>query len=195
MSEKYTVTQAQRLTELNADKEMIEKEFADADSRNAEYKAVEKELVKEGRIRLKELLDKTHMPLTACIEKDLTEWLTGSAGFTKVATPIIITGENLDDMSITKDNPLREQVFWTGKNRCLRPMLAPNLYIVMREIYKITNEPVRIFECGSCFRKESQGAMHMNEFTMLNMVELAGTAEGEQDEQLEKFAHASRINS
>ena len=34
-------------------------------------------------------------------------------------------------------------------------------------------QPVRIFEIGPCFRKESQGAQHLNEFTMLNLVEFA----------------------
>jgi phenylalanyl-tRNA synthetase alpha chain len=64
-------------------------------------------------------------------------------------------------------------------------MLAPNLYVVMRELHRITNGPVRIFEAGSCFRKESQGAQHLNEFTMLNFVEFAACNPGEQMERLE----------
>ena len=51
-------------------------------------------------------------------------------------------------------------------------MLAPGLYHVMRELRKIS-KPVSIFEIGSCFRKESKGREHAEEFTMLNAVELA----------------------
>ena len=67
-------------------------------------------------------------------------------------------------------------------------MLAPNLYEVMRDLHRITRGPVRIFEAGSCFRKESQGAQHLNEFTMLNLVELDGVAEGQQMERLRQLA-------
>ena len=47
---------------------------------------------------------------------------------------------------------------------------------------------MKIFEAGSCFRKESQGAEHMNEFTMLNLVELDSVEDGEQMERLEYLA-------
>ena len=70
-------------------------------------------------------------------------------------------------------------------------MLAPNLYEVMRDINRVTNGPVKIFEAGSCFRKESQGAQHMNEFTMLNLVEYASVKEGEQARRLEELAHGA----
>ena len=70
-------------------------------------------------------------------------------------------------------------------------MLAPNLYVVMRELHRITGEPVKIFERGSCFRKESQGAQHMNEFTMLNCVELAAIAEGGQLEEMKRLARCA----
>ncbi|MBE9545600.1 MAG: pyrrolysine--tRNA(Pyl) ligase large subunit, partial [Proteobacteria bacterium] len=64
------------------------------------------------------------------------------------------------------------QIFWLGKDRCLRPMLAPHLYFVLKDLLRLWEKPVRIFEIGSCFRKESQGAQHANEFTMLNLVEM-----------------------
>jgi phenylalanyl-tRNA synthetase alpha chain len=51
-------------------------------------------------------------------------------------------------------------------------MLAPNLYDMMGELRRISR-PVSIFEVGSCFRKESKGREHAEEFTMLNAVELA----------------------
>jgi phenylalanyl-tRNA synthetase alpha chain len=97
----------------------------------------------------------------------------------------------LDKMSVTEENHLRDQVFWIDKNKCLRPMLAPNLYVAMRELHRITNKPVRIFEAGSCFRKESQGARHLNEFTMLNCVEYAASRNGEQMDDLTRLAKAA----
>ena len=108
-----------------------------------------------------------------------------------MVTPTIITASMLEKMTITKDHPLTNQVFWLDSKRCLRPMLAPNLYTVMRDLYKITKEPVRIFEVGSCFRKESQGAQHMNEFTMLNLVEYAGVEDGMQMDRLKSLAQGA----
>jgi phenylalanyl-tRNA synthetase alpha chain len=68
-------------------------------------------------------------------------------------------------------------------------MLAPNLYVMMRELGRIAREPVRIFEVGSCFRRESQGARHLSEFTMLNLVEYGAEYEdGGQVARLEELA-------
>ena len=69
-------------------------------------------------------------------------------------------------------HPLREQVFWLEDGRCLRPMLAPNLYTLLRRLGRIWSRPFGIFEIGPCFRRDSKGASHLNEFTMLNLVEL-----------------------
>ncbi len=191
MSQKYTVAQIQRLVELNAAEDVTGKEFETVEERNSFFKEVEARLVRENRGKLSHLLKEKHLPLTLAVEDNLSKWLTEEVDFTRVATPIIITSQQLEKMGITAGHPLREQVFWVENNKCLRPMHAPNLYGLMRDIYKITGEPVRIFEAGSCFRKESQGAKHMNEFTMLNLVELAGVKEGEQLPRLEELAHGS----
>ena len=87
----------------------------------------------------------------------------------------MITKQMLADMTIDEDNKLYDQVFWIDRKKCLRPMLAPNLYVVMRELKRITNGPVKIYEIGSCFRKESQGAKHINEFTMMYRSSSIGT--------------------
>ncbi len=50
-------------------------------------------------------------------------------------------------------------------------MLAPNLYEVSRQLMASQKLPLRIFEIGSCFRRESEGNSHLKEFTMLNLVE------------------------
>jgi phenylalanyl-tRNA synthetase alpha chain len=43
----------------------------------------------------------------------------------------------------------------------------------MLELLQKFSRPLRIFEVGTCFRKESKGKAHLEEFTMLNAVELA----------------------
>lgn len=190
MKEIFTVAQSQRLTELNGNPKETSRSFDSVEERNLAFKKLEVALVKENKAKLAKLLHETHKPLTIQIEEAMTEWLTG-IDFTRVSTPVIITAEMLAKMTITADHPLTEQVFWVDSKLCMRPMLAPNLYEVMRNLYSITNQPVRIFEIGSCFRKESQGAKHMNEFTMLNLVELAGVKDGEQMARLEALAHGA----
>ena len=80
-------------------------------------------------------------------------------------------------MGIEHGHPLREQVFWLEDGRCLRPMLAPNLYTLLRRLGRIWSRPFGIFEIGPCFRRDSKGASHLNEFTMLNLVELGAAGE------------------
>ena len=191
MAVSFTVTQRQRLAALGASGAEAEQSFADAPARDAAFRAIEAAHARLAEQRLRRLLSETRATETFRIEQALTEWLIAAEGFTRISTPTIISAAMLDKMTITEDNPLRDQVFWLDQNRCLRPMLAPNLYIVMRALRKITRAPVKIFEAGSCFRKESQGAEHMNEFTMLNLVEFAGTADGRQGERLEALAHAA----
>ena len=187
MDEKFTITQQQRLTELNFPEEELNRSFASREERDKAFKVLEKEGVKHHRLHLEELLGIRHQTLAMESEKQMEGWLKGE-GFTRVATPAIITRPMLERMTITREHPLTEQVFWLDDKRCLRPMLAPNLYEVMRDLHRITRGPVRIFEAGSCFRKESQGAQHLNEFTMLNLVELDGVAEGQQMERLRQLA-------
>jgi len=188
--EKFTVTQIERLKQLDIDDETINMEFENIDERNTRFKETEKKKIKDAKYEIKKLLSEKHITVSDELGKKLTEWLM-DMGYTKVITPTIITKDQLKGMTIDEDNHLFSQVFWIDKNKCLRPMLAPNLYVVMRELKRITNEPVKIFEIGSCFRKESQGARHMNEFTMLNMVELATVSDGNQKEVLKELAKKS----
>ena len=187
MDEKFTITQQQRLTELNFPEEELNRTFESREDRDKAFKELEKEGVKHHRLHLEALLGIRHQTLAVESEKQMEGWLMGE-GFTRVATPAIITRPMLERMTITRDHPLTDQVFWLDDKRCLRPMLAPNLYEVMRDLHRITRGPVRIFEAGSCFRKESQGAQHLNEFTMLNLVELDGVAEGQQMDRLRQLA-------
>jgi len=187
-SEYLTITQKQRLVELSAQKDDISAVFSTKSERDAFFKEKEKFYREQNRRRIFEVLEQNYRPLLLDVEEILSGWLIREHGFTRVVTPTIITADMLTRMTIGAGHPLAGQVFWIEGNRCLRPMLAPNLYEVMGRLRKITRQPVRIFECGSCFRKESQGAHHLNEFTMLNLVELASVPEGGQMGRLKELA-------
>lgn len=188
--EKFTVTQLERIAELGGSQALADREFETRQERDSVFRQAEKELGRECRSRIKALLADKHVTDSVAVGRRLEDWLTGQ-DFTKVVTPTIITKEMLAKMTIDEFHHLSEQVFWLDKKRCLRPMLAPNLYVVMRELHRITNEPVKIYEIGSCFRKESQGAQHMNEFTMLNCVELAAVPDGQQLAELQRLARSA----
>lgn len=188
--EKFTVTQRERLAELDAAPDILDMEFDTTEARNAEFRKIETSMAKTARERLKDLVEDRKITFTEEVSRKLQDWLMRD-GYTKVSTPTIITRQMLEKMTIDEFHHLSEQVFWLDRKRCLRPMLAPNLYVMMRELKRITNEPVKIFEIGSCFRKESQGAKHMNEFTMLNCVELGVIEDGKQVEALKEMAHSA----
>ncbi len=171
MSISLTETQKQRLRELDADITWAEKVFQDAQERDESFKAMEKELVEEERQRANDLRLSHRRPSVYQIERALADRLV-EEGFVQVSTPIIISKDSLEKMTITDSCPLTSQVFWQGKNKCLRPMLAPNLYQMMRRLGRLWPKPIRIFEAGPCFRKDTQGSEHLNEFTMLNLVEM-----------------------
>ena len=178
-----TVTQRQRLSELSAPLSELDMTFSAAEQRDAFFKERERYHVEQNRLLLGDLLENRHVLRVSEIENALTERLV-RLGFTRVITPTMINRDMLSKMSIDETHPLIKQIFWLDDKRCLRPMHAPNLYVLMGKLRKITRKPVRIFECGSCFRKESSGAMHLNEFTMLNLVELAGVKDGAQGARL-----------
>jgi phenylalanyl-tRNA synthetase alpha chain len=173
---RLTATQSQRLRELGADPLVLDEMFTDAGSRDAAFKHREDDLVRDSRRRLKELRSGRRAPQLIELETELSAALT-AAGFVRVVTPLIISSDSLVKMGIERGHPLREQVFWLEDGRCLRPMLAPNLYTLMRRLGRIWSKPFGIFEIGSCFRRDSKGASHLNEFTMLNLVELGLPAE------------------
>jgi pyrrolysyl-tRNA synthetase-like protein len=181
-----TATQLQRLRELGGGAGLTAATFADAATRDAAFRAAEDELVRDGRRRLQELRDGGRAPELIELETALRTALCG-AGFVPVVTPLIIAADALVKMGIEHGHPLREQVFWLEDGRCLRPMLAPNLYTVMRRLGRMWGRPFGIFEIGTCFRRDSKGASHLNEFTMLNLVEL-GTPAGTCRERMNELA-------
>jgi len=173
---RLTATQAQRLRELGADALALDEVFADVTARDAAFKRLEDSFVRDGRRRLREMRADGRAPRLVELETCLRAALTG-AGFVQVVTPLIITSDALVKMGIEHGHPLREQVFRLEDGRCLRPMLAPNLYTLLRRLGRIWSRPFGIFEIGPCFRRDSKGARHLNEFTMLNLVELGRPAE------------------
>jgi phenylalanyl-tRNA synthetase alpha chain len=182
----WTETQLARLKELGASEECLGRRFGTEKERDKDFQVLERQLVQSGRQRLDELRAGPRRPRLCRLESRLAEVLNAS-GFVQVTTPTIMSRGLLAKMSIGGDHPLASQVFWLGKDRCLRPMLAPHLYFVLKDLLRLWEKPVRIFEIGSCFRKESQGAQHANEFTMLNLVEMG--LEGDiRQERLEELA-------
>jgi len=182
----WTEIQMARLKELAADQCEFEMQFNSPAERNSAFQKLEHKLVKIQRQKLQQLRDGHRRPGLCRLESRLTEVLVQN-DFVQVATPTILSKGLLARMSIDDDHPLASQIFWLDKDRCLRPMLAPHLYYVLKDLLRLWEKPVRIFEVGSCFRKESQGARHANEFTMLNLVEM-GLPEDKRQARLEEMA-------
>ena len=167
----WTETQIVRLKELGADEKDQGRGFESAGDRDKNFQSLERKLVQSGRDKLEEFRTGQRRPRLCRLESRLTKVLIEN-DFVQVTTPTIMSKGLLAKMSIDDNHPLASQIFWLGKDRCLRPMLAPHLYFVLKDLLRLWEKPVRIFEIGSCFRKESQGAHHANEFTMLNLVEM-----------------------
>jgi phenylalanyl-tRNA synthetase alpha chain len=184
MATTFTSIQTQRLREIGVGAEYMDQEFEDEKERDNAFRRLEKMAVRKGRDRLLTLQRTTLRPILCELEDCLMDALT-DAGFVQVRTPLILSQQMLARMSITPDHALGRQVFWLGENRCLRPMLAPNLYALLKRLLRLWEKPIRIFEVGPCFRKESRGGQHTNEFTMLNVVEL-GLPEKDRMDRLEE---------
>jgi phenylalanyl-tRNA synthetase alpha chain len=167
----FTETQARRLKELNATEMEVNHRFESVSAREKAYQKIEKQLVKKNRQQLKSFREIQFRPGLCRLENRLGELLV-KKGFVQVTTPIIMSKGMLAKMSINSDHPLNAQIFWLDHNKCLRPMLAPHLYYVLKDLLRLWEKPIRIFEIGPCFRKESRGAKHSSEFTMLNLVEM-----------------------
>ena len=180
MTISWTKTQARRLTELDVSESELGKAFESQASREAAYQQLEKKQVSRQRRRLKEFREVHLRPALCRMENKLVDVLINQ-GFVQVSTPIIMSGGLLKKMSIDAQHPLSSQIYWLDKSKCLRPMLAPHLYFVLVDLLRLWDKPVRIFEVGPCFRKESHGSQHSSEFTMLNLVEMGLPAENREN--------------
>lgn len=166
----WSETQRRRLKELGASASRLRLRFSTAEERDASFQEASNELSKRELRRLEDFGKRSRRPRICTLESRLVEALVDQ-GFSQVATPIIMSRSHLAKMSISADHPLNSQIYWIDQKRCLRPMLAPHLYCLLQNLLRVWEKPVRIFEIGPCFRKESGGAQHAGEFTMLNLVE------------------------
>lgn len=186
MTISWTKVQKQRLKELNAAPDLLEKLFSSTRERDKTFQEEEKRLIEQGKAKWQELRDVWRRPSLCRLETKLVDVLTAN-GFVQVVTPIMMAKGLLEKMGITPEHPLWNQVYWVEENKCLRPMLAPHLYYILKDLLRLWPKPVRIFEVGPCFRKETRGAQHLSEFTMLNLVEMGLPKEG-RHERLKELA-------
>jgi phenylalanyl-tRNA synthetase alpha chain len=175
-----------RLKELDAAPDEKSLRFDTTTERDNAFQKLEKKLIKKARYHLKEFRNLHLRPRLCRLETALVESLTAN-GFVQVVTPIIMSKGLLAKMTIDENHPLFSHVYWLDQDRCLRPMLAPHLYYILKDLLRLWEKPVRIFEVGSCFRKETHGSLHSPEFTMLNVVEM-GLPKEERQARLEELA-------
>jgi phenylalanyl-tRNA synthetase alpha chain len=178
--------QRSRLVALDADGTELSRRFQDRTQRDRAFQDLEGTLARKRREELQEMRRVHRRPGLCRLETTLVETLVG-AGFVQVTTPTILARGLLARMGVTDAHDLFKQIFWLDKDRCLRPMLAPHLYYVIKDLLRLWEKPVGIFEIGSCFRRESQGARHSTEFTMLNLCEF-GLAEEDRNRRIRELA-------
>lgn len=172
--------------ELDAASAELGRSFPGKAARDAGFQELSARLADAQKQRLDGLRLERKRPALRLLESRLVSALT-DAGFVEVSTPLVMSRGLLARMSVTPDSPLGRQVYWLDEKRCMRPMLAPHLYYVVKDLLRLWPRPVRIFEVGPCFRKESDGMRHSTEFTMLNLCEF-GTPEPNRLRRLEELA-------
>jgi phenylalanyl-tRNA synthetase alpha chain len=182
----WSKIQTKRLKALDADQTQLSERFADQTQRDRAFQELEGALAKRRKQDLEEMRRVHGRPGLCRLETKLVETLVRE-GFVQVTTPTILSRGLLAKMGVTETHDLFTQIFWLDRDRCLRPMLAPHLYYVIKDLLRLWEKPVGIFEVGSCFRKDSQGARHSNEFTMLNLCEF-GLPEEDRSRRLREMA-------
>lgn len=175
----YTPAQKQRLQEFGVKETGIC--FDSQHRRKTTFENYINSLSKDCQKAIREMIMTPSRHKLSALENDIASYLT-QRGFVEVKTPTIITTASLNKMGIDDKHPLYRQVFHLDGKRCMRPMLAPNLYTVMGHMRKSVQDPLQLFEIGPCYRKESKSSEHMSEFTMLNLVVL-----GPEEEPQEKI--------
>lgn len=182
----WTGVQIKRLKELGADAHLLSAGFETSAQRNSRFQELEKQLTQKGRQRLNDFLVSRRRPRLLSLKDRLARSLIDH-GFSQVETPSIISADDLEKMGIGAGHPFRDQIYWVEPKRCLRPMLAPNLYRLMKALGRVRKGRLGLFELGPCFRKETGGARHTSEFTMLNLVEMRVPV-GQRQERLRELA-------
>lgn len=176
---KLTENQGNRLRELDCS-DGLEQVFASAEERDTAFREYERRGIEKNRRALDDYRGRGGAPLVNTLSERASSLLRG-LGFIEVSTPLIISRNSLEKMTIGDDHALFKQVFWLGEKECLRPMLAPNLYDISKRLLSVYSRPLGVFEIGPCFRKESQGGRHLECFTMVNFVEWGVPESGKVD--------------
>ncbi|MGA9187495.1 MAG: pyrrolysine--tRNA(Pyl) ligase [Methanosarcina sp.] len=135
------------------------------------FRKLESELLARRKEDLQRIYTDERENYLGKLERDITKFFV-DRGFLEIKSPILIPAEYIERMGIDSDTELSKQVFRVDKNFCLRPMLAPNLYNYLRKLDRVLPDPIKIFEIGPCYRKESDGKEHLEEFTMLNFCQM-----------------------
>ncbi|MDY0267148.1 MAG: pyrrolysine--tRNA(Pyl) ligase [Methanimicrococcus sp.] len=135
------------------------------------FEKLEADLVAQRKAELVDIYENSREHMLAKLERDISAFLI-SKGFIEIKSSLLIPEEYIIKMGIDKDAELSKQVFRTDDGKCLRPMLAPVLYNYLRRFDKVLPDPIRIFEIGPCYRKESDGSSHLEEFTMVNFCQM-----------------------
>lgn len=161
----YTKSQINRLEGLLSPKDEIS-----LDSETP-FRKLESELLSRRRKDLQQIYAEEREHYLGKLEREITKFFV-DRGFLEIKSPILIPSEYIERMGINNDTELSKQVFRVDKNFCLRPMLAPTLYNYLRKLDRTLPDPIKIFEIGPCYRKESDGKEHLEEFTMLNFCQM-----------------------
>lgn len=162
----FTQIQKNRILSLLGPDEMIS--FS---KEKRSFKELESTLQTQRKRDLVFMYEDSREDLLGKLERTVTEFFV-DMGFLEIKSPILIPFEYMERMGVGEDKKLSEQIFRVGDNMCLRPMLAPGLYNYLRKFDNILPDPVRLFEIGPCYRKESDGNSHLEEFTMLNFCQM-----------------------
>ena len=135
------------------------------------FRELESQLLSRRKKDLQQIYAEERENYLGKLERDITKFFV-ERGFLEIKSPILIPAEYVERMGINEDKELSKQIFRVDKNFCLRPMLAPNLYNYLRKLDRVLPDPIKIFEIGPCYRKESDGKEHLEEFTMLNFCQM-----------------------
>lgn len=149
------------------------------------FRELESELVTRRKNDFQRLYTNDREDYLGKLERDITKFFV-DRGFLEIKSPILIPAEYVERMGINNDTELSKQIFRVDKNLCLRPMLAPTLYNYLRKLDRILPDPIKIFEVGPCYRKESDGKEHLEEFTMVNFCQMGSGCTRENLEALIK---------
>jgi pyrrolysyl-tRNA synthetase len=176
----FTPLQKNRILSLLGPGEMIS--FS---KEKRSFAELESTLTIQRKKDIREMYEDSRENLLGKLERTITEFFV-DMGFLEVKSPILIPFEYMERMGVGEDKKLSEQIFRVGDNMCLRPMLAPGLYNHLRKFDNVLPDPVRIFEIGPCYRRESDGNSHLEEFTMLNFCQMGSNCTRDELEYLIK---------